>query len=117
MFELKSRATDKVYQARIALDRAIPLKKLKDLVGKRFKVRQRTPSRVSSRRSDLLRERKAQVLKAEKKGKDFLIDLKAGSGLYVKEFVSGDSGRTRPSLTELLGVPCTCKELDVLEIL
>ena len=38
-------------------------------------------------------------------------------GTYVKEFISGDEGRTTPSLASLLGVACRCDVLDVDEIL
>ena len=38
-------------------------------------------------------------------------------GTYVKESISGEDGRSEPSLASLLGVPCHCAELDVLEIL
>ena len=31
-------------------------------------------------------------------------------------FLSGDEGRTTPSVAEVLGVPCTCAELDVLDV-
>lgn len=45
-----------------------------------------------------------------------LWELQVESGTYVKELVSGDGGRTRPSLSAVLGVPCRCEALDVLEI-
>ena len=32
---------------------------------------------------------------------------------YIKEFVHGDFGRTKPNLTELLSVDCDILELDV----
>jgi tRNA pseudouridine synthase 10 len=38
-------------------------------------------------------------------------------GTYVKEWISSDEGRTTPSLSSLLGVACTCRQLDVEEIL
>jgi hypothetical protein len=31
--------------------------------------------------------------------------------------LSGEEGKTQPSLASLLGVPCRCRELDVLAIL
>ncbi|MFB6172251.1 MAG: tRNA pseudouridine(54/55) synthase Pus10, partial [Haloarculaceae archaeon] len=37
-------------------------------------------------------------------------------GLYVKELVSGDEGRTDPSLAGLLGVGATVTALDVLAV-
>jgi hypothetical protein len=38
-------------------------------------------------------------------------------GTYVKEAIHGEGGATRPSLSELLGVGCVCRELDALAIL
>ena len=32
---------------------------------------------------------------------------------YIKEFVHGDFGRTKPNLTSLLGADCDILELDV----
>jgi hypothetical protein len=43
-------------------------------------------------------------------------ELRVEAGTYVKELVSGDAGRTRPSLAETLGVPCSSAALDVLEV-
>ncbi len=37
-------------------------------------------------------------------------------GLYVKELVSGDEGRTKPNLAENLGVKAKIAELDVIKI-
>jgi tRNA pseudouridine synthase 10 len=45
------------------------------------------------------------------------IDLKTSAGTYVKEFVHGDDGRTKPSLSSLLDCnSAKCISLDVLEI-
>ena len=38
------------------------------------------------------------------------------AGLYIKELVSGDDGRTVPSLASVLGVPARVLELDVIEV-
>ncbi len=43
-------------------------------------------------------------------------EVRAESGTYIKELVSGDDGRTRPSLAEILGTPATCVALDVVKI-
>uniref|UniRef100_A0A8R1EGU7 tRNA pseudouridine(55) synthase n=1 Tax=Caenorhabditis japonica TaxID=281687 RepID=A0A8R1EGU7_CAEJA len=40
--------------------------------------------------------------------------LETQAGTYIKEFVHGDFGRTRPSLAELLGVDHG--EVDILEL-
>jgi len=43
-------------------------------------------------------------------------EVRAEAGTYIKELISGDEGRTRPSLSGLLGVPAKCVALDVLDI-
>lgn len=40
--------------------------------------------------------------------------METQAGTYVKEFVHGDFGRTKPSLADLLGVECG--EVDILEL-
>jgi tRNA pseudouridine synthase 10 len=42
--------------------------------------------------------------------------IRASGGLYVKELVNGDDGRTKPSFTEVLGRRAECLELDVLHV-
>ncbi|HJK19212.1 MAG TPA: tRNA pseudouridine(54/55) synthase Pus10, partial [Methanocorpusculum sp.] len=37
-------------------------------------------------------------------------------GLYIKELVSGDGGRTTPSLAEILAVPAKVVALDVVQV-
>ena len=44
------------------------------------------------------------------------LTLEAESGTYIKELISGDNGRTKPSISKLIGIPCTVTELDVIEI-
>jgi tRNA pseudouridine synthase 10 len=39
--------------------------------------------------------------------------VEASGGLYIKELVSSDSGRTKPSFAEILGTEAICIELDV----
>ncbi len=81
-------------------------------------IKQRTPKRVEHRRADKIRLRK--VLKADllmKKGNLAVIEIHADSGLYIKELVSGDEGRTRPSLSELIGKECHVEKLDVIAVM
>ncbi|MHC1601612.1 MAG: tRNA pseudouridine(54/55) synthase Pus10 [Methermicoccaceae archaeon] len=80
-------------------------------------ISQQTPKRVAHRRADKIRER--QVYEAELKaldGKKAQIELRCESGTYVKELISGDEGRTNPSLSGLLGVGAVVCELDVLDV-
>ncbi len=43
----------------------------------------------------------------------FKLFVKTQAGTYVKEFVHGDLGRTRPSVQEILGVEADIVSLDV----
>ena len=42
--------------------------------------------------------------------------IRSDGGLYIKELISGDDGRTTPSFTEILGVNTHCIELDVIGV-
>jgi tRNA pseudouridine synthase 10 len=44
------------------------------------------------------------------------MEIKCDAGLYIKELISGDGGRTKPSLSALLGVEAEVTELDVLDV-
>jgi len=46
----------------------------------------------------------------------FELTLETESGTYVKEFVSGDDGRSVPNFSEALGMQCRVEVLDVLAI-
>lgn len=81
-------------------------------------ITQQTPVRVSHRRADLARKRHIREINL----KDFsensmVLEITAESGTYIKEFVSGDGGRTVPSISEKLGIDCKVTALDVIQIL
>jgi len=80
-------------------------------------IYQRTPQRVAHRRADKVRERRATeitCLGPEEGG--YSIEVTGEAGLYIKELISGDNGRTRPSLTEILGRPARVLRLDVVQV-
>ncbi|WP_309492862.1 tRNA pseudouridine(54/55) synthase Pus10 [Candidatus Hecatella orcuttiae] len=91
-----------------------------DAVEKAFTdrvIRQLTPRRVLHRRADKERERRVYSLKAEKLSDSrFEVTLKCQGGLYVKELVDGDEGRTTPSIAEVLGKKVKCLRLSVIDI-
>jgi len=73
-------------------------KKLTDLT-----INQRTPIRVSHRRADLIRVRKVYKACANRTDSNkFELTLYCDGGLYIKELISGDEGRTTPSVSEIL---------------
>ncbi len=77
---------------------------------------QRTPLRVSHRRADKIRKRRAQVISASLEEGKLVVDIRADAGTYIKELIHGDQGRTNPSLSSLLGKQCVCTRLDVIKI-
>lgn len=46
----------------------------------------------------------------------YRLEVLGEGGLYIKELVSGDGGRTTPSLAEILAVPAKVVELDVVQV-
>lgn len=80
-------------------------------------LKQRTPLRVVKRRSDLIRRRCIFDLKLAKieNGKMHLF-IYAEAGTYIKEFIHGDQGRTVPSISSILNLPCDCEELSLIKI-
>ncbi len=81
------------------------------------KLSQRTPLRVSHRRADIVRERTVLVCSlVGMHGDTVTLDIEAESGTYIKELITGDGGRTVPSISGLLGVECEVVSLDVSEV-
>ncbi|HEB37557.1 MAG TPA: tRNA pseudouridine(54/55) synthase Pus10 [Thermoplasmatales archaeon] len=116
---LKRASFPKVYHAKIVAERELSEEKLKEVVrslqGKNIK--QLTPSRVAHRRAIKIRERKILDIKViDVAEKNATLEIKAESGTYIKELVSGDEGRTKPSISEMLGIACKVEELDVIAI-
>jgi tRNA pseudouridine synthase 10 len=116
---LKESRALKIYEAKLNLSVPVDEKSLIysiSLLG-RSPIQQRTPDRVSHRRADLLRQRLVHEMEAriEPDG-SVTIRIKADAGLYIKELMHGDGGRTNPSLAGLLGCDVVVVSLDVLQI-
>lgn len=80
-------------------------------------IEQYTPRRVDHRRAELTRERTVLAASAELEGdKHAIVEIHGEGGLYIKELISGDDGRTEPSLAGLLGVRATVTALDVTSV-
>ena len=84
-------------------------------------VGQETPCRVLHRRANKIRRRLIRTCALELPPHDdpvrrFEMVLRVQSGTYIKELISGDEGRARPSVASLLDRPCQCVELDVLDV-
>jgi tRNA pseudouridine synthase 10 len=81
-------------------------------------IKQQTPLRVMHRRADLIRERYIYKVKVKKVSlKRALMEIRCQGGLYVKELVSGDEGRTIPNVSDLLGNKAKTLKLDVLKVI
>ncbi len=81
-------------------------------------IKQQTPLRVVHRRADLTREKYIYKLKVKKVSlKRALMEIYCQGGLYVKELVSGDEGRTTPNVSDLLGNRAKTLKLDVLKVM
>ncbi len=80
-------------------------------------IAQRTPSRVEHRRADKVRDRRVLEIDVEEfAGARGVLRIRGDAGLYIKELVSGDEGRTTPSLAELVGVAARVTALDVIAV-
>ena len=114
---VKEMRHDKEYRMLVEFESAPDAAKLKQLGKLVGPIHQQTPTRVMHRRADLLRNRHVKSLKWKKvKGNRYEIQIRGDAGLYAKEFVTGDRGRTKPSVAEFLGVPAKVLELDVVKI-
>jgi tRNA pseudouridine synthase 10 len=116
---LKREKRHKKYRISLEVEGGIARKELEEALDRLrgAVVSQQTPARVVHRRADRIRERR--VVDARVAGQEdgrFLLDVVGEAGLYVKELVSGDGGRTRPSLAGLIGRPARVVRLDVLEV-
>jgi len=107
---------DKTYKAVVSFEN--PVKSLKNVSRlKNNIISQRTPIRVLRRRSDKIRRRKVKEIKYKMLNKTKAeFKIRTQSGLYVKELITGDNGRTEPSISSLLDNKVKKIELDVIKI-
>lgn len=81
------------------------------------KIKQRTPLRVLHRRKDIVRVKTVYTVRCRLIAKNIIESLiVCQGGLYVKELIEGDNGRTRPSFSDIIGKNLKCIELDVLAV-
>lgn len=115
--QLKSMKADKVYRARIEHNTTEEkLKSSLNIISK-TPIKQKTPTRVLHRRADLERTRRVHLAGLESFDAGIaVIVIHCEGGLYVKELVSGDSGRTVPSIASLTQSEAKVIELDVIKV-
>ncbi|KAJ8285099.1 hypothetical protein COCON_G00039490 [Conger conger] len=81
---------------------------------KELKIAQKTPLRVLHRRPLAVRQRLIHTMTASYLNPHhFHLNLRTQAGTYIKEFVHGDFGRTKPNLCELMEADTDILELDV----
>ncbi|KAM0684784.1 hypothetical protein COBT_004008 [Conglomerata obtusa] len=100
----------KIYRARLYVEKEL------DIELRTYDIVQRTPLRVLHRRANLSRRRAITIVLYKQDGEYADIEFKADAGTYIKEFVSGDFGRTKPNLQIISGCYCELINLDVLQI-
>jgi len=116
----KGESAQKEYHVMIEFENRITTEDLRLLEERLTKaiIKQRTPLRVLHRRADLTREKYIYEVKVKKLSpKKAEIKIKCQGGLYVKELVTGDEGRTKPSVSEILKNQATPTKLDVLNVI
>ncbi|XP_049539836.1 putative tRNA pseudouridine synthase Pus10 [Anopheles darlingi] len=88
-------------------------------VDETIELQQVTPLRVLHRRPLLKRSRHVYRLQAwacRDNPNAMVIELETQAGTYIKEFVHGDFGRTKPSIRDMIGVEVDIHALDVMAI-
>jgi tRNA pseudouridine synthase 10 len=117
--KVSSPDTFKVYRALIECDDDIveeQLAKVKENLENTI-IDQQTPQRVAHRRADKVRKREVKELSIKTLSPNtFEMTVKTQGGLYIKELISSDDNRTKPSVSEILKTKAICKELDVIEV-
>lgn len=116
---IKTKEYNKTYRVLINGKKSFNIEKLKkaaqSLQGKI--ISQYTPTRVALRRANIVRDRKIYEIDIESVDKKYAtIKITSQSGTYIKELITGDNGRTKPNLSELIGFQCEVKKLDVIDI-
>ena len=115
----KGENTQKEYRVLIEFENVITdksirlIKKLENTL-----IAQKTPNRVLHRRADMTREKYIYDVNIKKLSpKKAEMRIRCQGGLYVKELVTGDEGRTTPSISEILKNKAKPMKLDVLRVI
>jgi len=116
----KTETSEKIYRMVVEFDKSFSDEDLKMLEKKLTGaiIYQQTPSRVLHRRTNLVREKYIYETKINKLSPNRIeMKIRCQGGLYIKELVNGDKGRTKPNIAEILGAKAETLELDVLNII
>jgi len=115
----KKEAAEKLYRAVIEFDRSISDEAL-EILEKTLTnavVRQQTPIRVLHRRANRVREKHIYEAKIKRLTPNRVeMRVRCQGGLYIKELITGDEGRTDPNVARIVSAKADPLELDVLNI-
>jgi tRNA pseudouridine synthase 10 len=119
VIELKNSTHSKKYRALVESEKPLNKEKLRKILTLNNSVIQQfTPKRVAHRRALKTRLKKIFSISFKQLSeKEFELIIVAEHGTYIKEFISGENNRTKPSISLILNCNVKCKELDVLKIL
>jgi len=114
--QMKRKRIEKVYRLTAKFEKPVEdIKRVEKLVGT---VKQKTPRRLLKDKPDKLRHKKVKSIKWKKiNTKNYEFEIQTESGLYIKELVSGDNGRTKPSISGILGNTGEIKQFDIVKII
>jgi tRNA pseudouridine synthase 10 len=116
--ELKTKKMDKTYLVEVTFTKKVDkekLKKLKELTKE--PILQKTPLRVVHRRADKFRKRRVKkIVWKVLSNKKLEIKIRTEPGLYIKELITGDEGRTKPNIAKILENKPRKIQLDVIKI-
>ncbi|ERH02919.1 MAG: TIGR01213 family protein [Halonotius sp. J07HN6] len=116
---VKGLDASKTYRAEVEFDADVSDAELTDAISEidGATVEQDTPQRVDHRRASKTRTREVLSASVEREdARHAAVDIHGEGGLYIKELISSDEGRTEPSLAGLLDVEATVTALDVLAV-
>jgi len=116
----RAEAAEKVYRAVMEFDREVSDEELETIERtlSNATAHQQTPQRVLHRRADLTREKYIYEAKVKRLSRNRSeIRVRCQGGLYIKELITGDEGRTEPSVASILNVKATPLQLDVLKVI
>jgi tRNA pseudouridine synthase 10 len=116
----KTETSEKIYRMVVEFDKTITdedLKALeKALTG--AVIYQQTPSRVLHRRTNRVREKHIYEAKINKLSPNRVeMKIRCQGGLYIKELVTGDKGRTDPCVSGIVNAEAKPLKLDVLNVI
>ncbi|MCD6591103.1 MAG: tRNA pseudouridine(54/55) synthase Pus10 [Candidatus Aenigmarchaeota archaeon] len=114
--DLKAKKYYKKFRVVVEFENPVrDVRRVEKLVGL---IRQQTPLRVLGVRPERVRHKKVKSIKWKRiNNKRYQFEITCESGLYLQEIITGDSGRTKPSVSELLGSKAKIVEIDLTDLI